>query len=116
MRTVNFSEARSNLKAVLDTVVDDRDVTLIKRRDAEDVVVMSLAAWNSWKESQYLLASPANARRLLKSIAELDAGRGECHELIEPIPARAVGEPGANYKPKRATPAAATRKRDNTRG
>ncbi|MBS0461466.1 MAG: type II toxin-antitoxin system Phd/YefM family antitoxin [Proteobacteria bacterium] len=98
MRTVNFSDARSNLKAVLDTVVDDCDVTLIKRRDAQDVVMMSLATWNRWKESEYLLANPANARRLLNSIADLDAGRGQQRELIEPAAALAVGEPRRAYK------------------
>ncbi|MGH7040850.1 MAG: type II toxin-antitoxin system Phd/YefM family antitoxin, partial [Acetobacteraceae bacterium] len=84
MQAINYSDARKNLKAVFDRVVDDADVTIITRRDAEDVVVMSLAEWNSWKETEYLLASPANARRLREAIARLDAGEGEYHELIEP--------------------------------
>ncbi|HEX7671516.1 MAG TPA: type II toxin-antitoxin system Phd/YefM family antitoxin [Polyangiaceae bacterium] len=42
MNTITFSRARSNLKAVLDRVVEDVDVTIIKRRDASDAVVMSL--------------------------------------------------------------------------
>ncbi|MDN5925025.1 MAG: type II toxin-antitoxin system prevent-host-death family antitoxin, partial [Xanthomonadales bacterium] len=84
MRAINFSEARSNLKAVFDRVIDDADVTIITRRDAEDVVVMSLTEWNSWKETEYLLASPANARHLLQAIADLDAGKGEHHALIVP--------------------------------
>ncbi|MBS0211796.1 MAG: type II toxin-antitoxin system prevent-host-death family antitoxin [Proteobacteria bacterium] len=98
MRTINFSDARSNLKAVLDTVVDDHDVTLIKRRDAQDVVVMSLATWNSWKETEYLLASPANKRRLLESIAQLDAGKGEVHELRDPATAVSVHESRADHR------------------
>jgi antitoxin YefM len=32
----------------------------------------------------YLLQSPANAKRLLESVAELDAGKGEERQLIEP--------------------------------
>ena len=43
MRTINFTDARSNLKEVLDTVVSDHAITLIKRRDAEDAVVMSVS-------------------------------------------------------------------------
>ncbi|MBS0193580.1 MAG: type II toxin-antitoxin system prevent-host-death family antitoxin [Proteobacteria bacterium] len=119
MRTVNFSDARSNLKAVLDTVVDDHDVTLIKRRDAQDVVVMSLATWNSWKETEYLLASPANARRLRESIAQLDAGKGEVHELMDPATsATGVHESRVAYR-KKATvrrPARTTRKGARPRG
>ena len=74
MRTVNFSEARGNLKAVFDRVIEDADVTIITRRDADDVVVMSLAEWNSWQETNYLLASPANARRLTEALAQARTG------------------------------------------
>jgi antitoxin YefM len=104
MRTINFSEARNNLKAVLDRVVDDADVTIITRRDADDVVVMSLDSWNSWRETLYLLSSPANAERLLASIADLDAGRGKERKLLKPAPRTRVAEPPAAYA-KRARPA-----------
>lgn len=111
MRTINFSEARSNLKAVLDRVVEDADVTIITRRDAEDVVVMSLSEWNSWKETEYLLASPANARHLRKSIADLDAGKGVERALIEPRKTLRVQEPRTTYRVAKAGP-----KRSGTRG
>jgi len=99
MRAINFSDARKDLKAVFDRVVEDADVTIITRRDAEDVVVMSLVEWNSWQETQYLLASPANARQLREAMARLDAGKGEYHELIDPDPtAPAVHEQPAKYR------------------
>jgi antitoxin YefM len=103
MRTVNFSDARSNLKAVLDGVIDDADVTIITRRDADDVVVMSLSTWNSWKETEYLLASPANARRLRKAIADMDAGRGVYRELLESPAIGSVQEPRSSYRLKPAS-------------
>ena len=68
MRTVNFSDARNNLKAVFDRVVEDADTTIITRRDAEDVVVMPLSTWNSWQETEYLLSNPANAKWRFLSI------------------------------------------------
>lgn len=37
----------------------------------------------SCEETAYLLRAPANARRLLESIAELEAGKGSERELIE---------------------------------
>ena len=40
--------------------------------------------WASIEETLYLLRSPANARHLLESIAELDAGGGEVHDLLQP--------------------------------
>jgi antitoxin YefM len=107
MRTVNFSEARSNLKQVLDRVIDDADVTIITRRDAESVVVMSLDTWNSWKETEYLLASPANARNLRTAIAELNAGQRLYRELIDSGEATQVQEPRPAYR-KKATSGKAT--------
>lgn len=97
MRTINFSDARNNLKAVFDRVVDDADTTIITRRDAEDVVVISLSEWNSWKETEYLLSSPANARHLREGIARLNTGKREYHELIAPRAALAVREPAPSY-------------------
>ena len=115
MKTVNFSDARNNLRAVLDRVVDDADVTIITRRDAEDVVVMPLSTWNSWEETEYLLASPANARHLREAIARLDEGKFVRGELAEPKAVYHVNEPRTEYnaagKVKRATAVAKRKKR-----
>ena len=51
MRVVSFTEARNGLKAVLDAVVNDADITVITRRDAEDAVVMSPDYYNSLMET-----------------------------------------------------------------
>ncbi|HGN1707488.1 TPA: type II toxin-antitoxin system Phd/YefM family antitoxin [Providencia rettgeri] len=82
MKTISFSDARNNLKAVLDRVVDDADTTIITRRDSEDAVVMSLEYYNSLMETIYLLRSPANAEHLNKSIAQFKAGEAKKRELI----------------------------------
>ena len=79
-----FSHARSNLKAVMDRVVADRAPVKITRQRGEGVVMISESDWESMEETLYLLSSPKNAARLAESIAELDAGRGQVRELIEP--------------------------------
>ena len=53
------------------------------RRDQENVVMVAESEWEGLQETLHLLASPANAKHLLEGIAELDAGHGEEHELIE---------------------------------
>ena len=75
MRVINFSEARSSLKTVIDQVIDDADYTVIARRDAPDAVVMSLDTFNSLMETVHLLKSPANAAHLAKSLAQFRSGK-----------------------------------------
>ena len=74
MNIINFSEARKQLKRVLDQVVNDADYTVISRRDAEDAVVMSLEQFNGLMETVHLLKSPANAAHLSKSIKQYRKG------------------------------------------
>ena len=83
MRVINFSEARNNLKSVLDQVIDDADYTVITRRDSEDAVVMSLETFNSLIETFHLLKSPANAEHLAKSIVQYRKGETQERELID---------------------------------
>ena len=68
---ISYSEARKNLATLMDSVCDDSDIVVITRRKARPVVLMSLDEYNSIQETAYLLRSPANAERLLESIAEL---------------------------------------------
>lgn len=72
---ISYSEARKNLATLMDSVCDDSDVVVITRRKARPVVLMSLDEYNSIQETAYLLRSPANAERLLESIAELQEGK-----------------------------------------
>ena len=83
MRIVSFSEARNNLKQVIDRVVDDADVVVISRRDSPDAVVMSLDTFNSWMETVHLLKSPANAAHLGKSIQQLRKGKFRARALTD---------------------------------
>ena len=74
MKVINFSEARNQLKSVLDQVVRDSDYTIITRSDADDAVVMSLDHFNGLMETVHLLKSPENASHLAKSIKQYRAG------------------------------------------
>ena len=82
MKVVTYSHARNALKSVLDGVVQDADVAIISRRDAEgDAVVMSLDSYNSIMETLYLTSNPANAAALARAIAQDKAGQALEHTL-----------------------------------
>jgi len=83
MKVINFSDARNHLKSVIDQVVNDADVTVITRRDADDAVVMSLDHFNGLMETVHLLKGPENAAHLSRSIKQYRAGRTQRHELTD---------------------------------
>ena len=83
MDVVTYSDARANLKDVMDRVVADKTEVVVTRQKAEAVVMVSLSEWNSIAETMHLLSSPKNAERLRKAIRDMDAGKGVEHELIE---------------------------------
>lgn len=84
MYAISYSEARENLKSVIDRVVSDRAPIAIVRQRGEGAVLISQSEWEAMQETMHLLASPVNARRLMESIAQLEAGNGVEHELINP--------------------------------
>ncbi len=83
MKTMTYSESRARYAEVLNSVNDDREEVVITRAGHDPVVIVSLADYESLKETAYLLRSPANARRLLASIDELESGGGALRELAD---------------------------------
>jgi antitoxin YefM len=83
MDIVNYTDARQNLKEIMDRVVADMTEIVVTRQKGDAVVMVSLAEWNSINETLHLLSSPKNAERLLTAIRELEAGTGAEHELVE---------------------------------
>ncbi|MES2129241.1 MAG: type II toxin-antitoxin system prevent-host-death family antitoxin [Pseudomonadota bacterium] len=83
MKIINFTDARANLRAVIDEAIDNAEATVITRRDAPDAVIMSLDQYNGLMETVYLLSSPANAQHLHDSLAQARAGQVSSHELVE---------------------------------
>lgn len=84
METTSYSDLRRNLTATLDRVAADHTPIIITRdRGKPAAVLMSLEDYASFEETRYLLQSPANAKRVLVAVAELDDGGGTARTLVE---------------------------------
>ena len=76
MNVIPYTQARINLAKTMDTVCDDHVPIVIAHKSHRFVVIVSLDDYQSLEETAYLLRSPRNAQRLIKSIAELESGCG----------------------------------------
>ena len=65
---VTYTAARATLASLCDTVSSTREPVIIRRRNAEDVALVSAEELESLMETAHLLRSPKNADRLLKAI------------------------------------------------
>ncbi len=82
MKVVNYTELRLNLKHWLNSVLDDVEEVIIKRKDQKDLVLISLEEYNALVETNYLL-SGKNRDVLLASIQETKSKSKLYKELIE---------------------------------
>lgn len=74
MRTANYSELRNNLKSYLDGVINDSEPLIVHRSGNESVVVISLEEYNSIKETEYIMKSPAMMDIIRKGDEEIKNG------------------------------------------
>ena len=80
MLAVNYSTIRNNLKDYCDKVTDSQETVIVTRKDEKNVVIISLEKYNQLEKAA------RNAEYLAmidRGIAQLEAGKGQRHELIE---------------------------------
>ncbi|HYM12913.1 MAG TPA: type II toxin-antitoxin system Phd/YefM family antitoxin [Bryobacterales bacterium] len=63
-----YTNLRARLAAVLDRVVEDGEVVIVRRRGAHDVALVPAAELAGLLETAHLLRSPKNARRLAAAL------------------------------------------------
>ena len=83
MDATSYTAARANVAKTRERVCNDHAPVIITRKRESPVVMISLEDFQAMEETAYLLRSPANARRLLESIAELESGNGAERELVD---------------------------------
>jgi antitoxin YefM len=63
-----YTSLRENLSSVLDRVVDDQEVVIVRRKGDRDVALIPASELAGLMETAHLLRSPRNARRLLTAL------------------------------------------------
>jgi antitoxin YefM len=81
MTAISYTAARENLAQTMDKVCSDHAPVIITRNRDQAVVMLALEEYQALEETAYLLKSPANAKRLMQSIAQLKAGKGRVRKV-----------------------------------
>ena len=80
MLAVNYSTIRNKLKDYCDRATDEAETVIVTRKNEKNVVIMSLEQYNSIMKA---LRNTEYLTKIDQGIAQLEAGKGQVHELIE---------------------------------
>jgi len=72
MQAVLYSQARNNLRGIINQVCDNFEEFIITTKEKQSVVLLSQAEYNSMKETIYLLSSKNNRDRLLDAVDQIE--------------------------------------------
>jgi antitoxin YefM len=72
MQAVFYSQARNNLRSIIDNVCDDFDEYIITTKDNKSAVLISYDEYSAMKETMYLLSSKNNRDRLSEAVEQIE--------------------------------------------
>jgi antitoxin YefM len=79
----SYTQARAQLAALLDEVTHNREVVIIQRQGEDDVALIAADELTGLLETAHLLRSPANAERLLTTLARIRQRAGVAESIEE---------------------------------
>jgi antitoxin YefM len=78
-----FTQANAKLADLLNEATHNREVVIIQREGEEDVALIAADELTGLLETAHLLRSPANAERLLTTLARVRRGDGTAQTIAE---------------------------------
>ena len=72
MQALFYSQARNNLRDIINKVCDDFDEYIITTKDQKSAVLISYDEYSAMKETMYLLSSKTNRDRLNDAVDQIE--------------------------------------------
>ena len=79
----SYSQASARLADFLDEATHNREIVIIQRQGEEDVALIAADELAGLLETAHLLRSPANAERLLATLARVRQNQGTPQSIAE---------------------------------
>jgi antitoxin YefM len=76
-----YTNLRAKLASVLDQVVEDQEVVIVRRKRSKDVALIPADELAGLMETAHLLRSPKNAQRLLTAMRRAGRRQGKPESL-----------------------------------
>ena len=84
MVSTHYTDLRGNLKKYMDIVCDSYEpVTIARSGEGRNVVMLSEESYNNILENLYIMSDRDYYESLLRAKAQIEAGKGQVHELVE---------------------------------
>jgi len=72
MQAVLYSQARNNLRDIINKVCNNFEEFIITTKEKQSAILISQEEYNSMKETIYLLSSKNNRDRLLEAVDQIE--------------------------------------------